>query len=320
MKIVVTGGAGFIGSHVVDRLMASGADVVVLDNLSSGSLKFIEPHLRRENFEFHKVDLATSASDITPLLDGADEVWHLAANPDVRVGVERPEVHFKHNIVATYNVLEAMRRNDVRRIVFTSTSTVYGEATQLPTPEDYGPLIPISLYGASKLACEALISAYAHTFDMQAWIYRFANVVGRRSTHGVIFDFIKKLQANPRELEILGDGNQTKSYIYIDDCVEAMFFGLKASEVVNVLNIGTEDQVTVRRIAEIVCEELGLVGGKMPEFRFTGGRRGWRGDVPLMLLDISKLKNLGWRPRHNSEEAVRRATRDLLEELKLQRR
>ncbi|MHC1579754.1 MAG: NAD-dependent epimerase/dehydratase family protein [Candidatus Alkanophagales archaeon] len=315
MKVVVTGGAGFIGSHVVDRLVASGADVVVLDDLSSGSLKFIEPHLRRENFEFHRVDLAASASDITPLLDGADEVWHLAANPDVRVGAERPDVHFRHNIVATYTVLEAMRRNDVRRIIFTSTSTVYGEAARLPTPEDYGPLTPISLYGASKLACEALISAYAHTFDMQAWIYRFANVVGRRSTHGVIFDFIRKLRANPRVLEILGDGNQTKSYIYIDDCVEAMFFGLKASEVVNVLNIGTEDQVTVRRIAEIVCEEMGLVGSRMPEFRFTGGRRGWRGDVPLMLLDISRLKRLGWRPKYSSEEAVRRATRDLLEEL-----
>ena len=151
---------------------------------------------------------------------------------------------------------------------------------------------------------------------MRAWLYRFANVVGRRSTHGVIFDFIKKLQANPKELEILGDGNQTKSYIYIDDCVEAMFFGLKASrEVVNILNIGTEDQVMVRRIAEIVCEELGLVGEKMPKFRFTGGRRGWRGDIPFMLLDISRLKSLGWRPKYDSETAVRLATRDLLKEL-----
>ncbi|MDF2956242.1 NAD-dependent epimerase/dehydratase family protein [Candidatus Alkanophaga liquidiphilum] len=314
MRVVVTGGAGFIGSHVVDRLVASDAAIVVLDDLSSGSLKFIEAHLTKENFEFHKVNLASD--DVTSFFEDVDEVWHLAANPDVRVGAERPDVHFERNIVATYNVLEAMRRNGIRRIIFTSTSTVYGDATRLPTPENYGPLVPISLYGASKLACEALISAYAHTFDMRAWLYRFANVVGRRSTHGVIFDFIKKLQANPKELEILGDGNQTKSYIYIDDCVEAMFFGLKASrEVVNILNIGTEDQVMVRRIAEIVCEELGLVGEKMPKFRFTGGRRGWRGDIPFMLLDISRLKSLGWRPKYDSETAVRLATRDLLKEV-----
>ncbi len=183
----------------------------------------------------------------------------------------------------------------------------------IPTPEDY-PTHPISLYGASKLACEALIESYCHTFDMQAWIYRFANVIGKRSTHGVIYDFIMKLKKNPEELEILGNGEQNKSYIYISDCIEAMLFGLRSDERVNIFNIGSEDQIKVRRIAEIVCEELGL----SPRFKFTGGERGWKGDVPVMLLSIEKLKKMGWKPKYNSEDAVRMAVRDLIEDLNKQ--
>ncbi|MEA2076285.1 MAG: NAD-dependent epimerase/dehydratase family protein, partial [Euryarchaeota archaeon] len=212
MKIVVTGGAGFIGSHVVDRLIAESHEVVVLDNLSSGNEKFIAPHLGKDNFRFHKVDILHD--DIADLFDGVDEVWHLAANPEVRLGAENTRIHLEQNVIATYNVLEAMRLNEVRRILFTSTSTVYGEAEQLPTPEEY-PTVPISLYGASKLACEAFIASYCHTFDMHAWLYRFANVIGTRSSHGVIYDFINKIRSNPTELEILGDGSQTKSYIYV---------------------------------------------------------------------------------------------------------
>ncbi|MDI6811725.1 MAG: GDP-mannose 4,6-dehydratase, partial [archaeon] len=213
------------------------------------------------------------------------------------------------NLIVTSNVLEAMRLNGVRRIIFTSTSTVYGEADKLPTPEEY-PTIPISLYGASKLASEALIASYCHTFDMHAWIYRFANVIGRRSSHGVIYDFIHKLRSNPTELEILGDGNQTKSYIYVDDCIEAMLVGLKANgkNRVHVFNIGTHDMIRVKRIAEIVCEEMRT----SPKFKFTGGKRGWKGDVPVMLLDASKLNELGWKQSYTSEEAVKKATRDLL--------
>ncbi len=300
--IVVTGGAGFIGSHVVDRLVDLD-EIIVIDNFSSGRMEYVN-----EGAEVVKADL--SRDDIEEYLRGAEEVWHIAANPDVRIGAEKPDEIYANNILATYRLLEAMRKAMVGRVIFTSTSTVYGEADVIPTPEDY-PTHPISLYGASKLACEALIESYCHTFDMQAWIYRFANVIGKRSTHGVIYDFIMKLKKNPDELEILGNGEQNKSYIYISDCIDAMFAGLKADERVNIFNIGSEDQVKVRRIAEIVCEEMGL----NPVFRFTGGDRGWKGDVPVMLLSIERLKAVGWRPKYSSEEAVRKAVRDLLDDL-----
>ncbi|MDI9645447.1 MAG: NAD-dependent epimerase/dehydratase family protein [Archaeoglobales archaeon] len=298
--IVVTGGAGFIGSHVVDKLVEVD-EVIVLDNLSSGKIEYVN-----EDARFLRVDLCKD--DFNDLLRGADEVWHIAANPDVRIGSENPDTIYRNNVLATYRLLEAMRKADVRRIIFTSTSTVYGEAKVIPTPEDYPPH-PISIYGASKLACEALIESYCHTFDMQGWIYRFANVIGRRSTHGVIYDFILKLKRNPAELEVLGNGEQSKSYVYIDDCIDAMFFGLKkANEKVNIFNIGSEDQIKVKKIAEIVAEEMGL----NPTLKFTGGDRGWRGDVPVMLLSIEKLKKLGWRPKFKSEDAVRLAVRDIL--------
>ncbi len=304
--ILVTGGAGFIGSHVVDRLVDDGYDVIVVDNLSSGNPDYVNPEA-----VFYRTDL----NDFDGLMEifrrhGIEEVWHIAANPDVRIGSENPDEIYRNNVYATYVLLEVMRRNDVKRIVFTSTSTVYGEAKVIPTPEDY-PTIPISIYGASKVACEAMIASYCHTFDMKAWIYRFANVIGKRSNHGVIYDFIMKLKRNPNELEILGNGEQNKSYIYISDCVDAMFFGLKADDWINVFNIGSEDQIKVKRIAEIVCEEMGL----NPVFKFTGGDRGWKGDVPVMLLSIERLKKLGWRPKYNSEQAVRKAVRDLLEDL-----
>ncbi len=315
MKILVTGGAGFIGSHVVDRLVKEKHEIVVLDDLSSGDEEFIVSHTHRseEKFQFHKIDLLHG--DITGFFEGVEEVWHLAANPEVRIGAEDTRVHLEQNVIATYNVLEAMRAKGVRRLIFTSTSTVYGDADKLPTPEEY-PTIPISLYGASKLACEALIGAYCHTFDMRAWIYRFANVIGRRSSHGVIYDFINKIRSNSKELEILGDGNQTKSYIYVADCIEAILEGLKASargenkNRVNIFNIGTDDMTTVKRIAEIVCEEMRV--SPKPKFKFTGGKRGWKGDVPIMLLDASKLNELGWKQKYNSEEAVRKAAGDLL--------
>jgi UDP-glucose 4-epimerase len=306
MKIVVTGGAGFIGSHVVDRLVAENHEIVVLDNLSSGNEQFLAPHFSNDNFQFHKVDLLHD--EITGFFEGVDEVWHLAANPEVRLGAENTRIHLEQNVIVTYNVLEAMRLNGVRRMLFTSTSTVYGEADQLPTPEEY-PTRPISLYGASKLACEAFIASYCHTFEMQAWIYRFANVIGTRSTHGVIYDFINKIRSDPEELEILGDGTQTKSYIYVSDCIDAMRAGLPAAETsrVQTFNIGTKDMTSVTRIAELVCEAMQA----SPEFTFTGGKRGWKGDVPVMLLDVSKLNTLGWKQKYTSEEAVKKAIQDL---------
>lgn len=315
MKIVVTGGAGFIGSHVVDRLIEEKHEIVVLDNLSSGDERFIAPHLDREDFQFHKVDILHD--DITDFFDCVDVVWNLAANPEVRIGAENTRIHLEQNFITTYNVLEAMRQKEVRQIIFTSTSTVYGEADQLPTPEDY-PTIPISLYGASKLASEALIASYCHTFDMHAWIYRFANVIGKRSSHGVIYDFINKIRRNPDELEILGDGMQTKSYIYVSDCIDAMFAGLQVTGTravekgVHIFNIGTSEMTSVKQIAELVCRAMDV----SPAFRFTsasdGSKGGWIGDVPVMLLDTSRLNNLGWKQRYTSEEAVNKAIQDLL--------
>lgn len=315
MKIVVTGGAGFIGSHVVDCLIEEKHEIVVLDNLSSGDERFIAPHLDREDFQFHKVDILHD--DIADFFGCVDVVWNLAANPEVRIGAENTRIHLEQNLITTYNVLEAMRQKEVRQIIFTSTSTVYGEADQLPTPEDY-PTIPISLYGASKLASEALIASYCHTFDMHAWIYRFANVIGKRSSHGVIYDFINKIRRNPDELEILGDGMQTKSYIYVSDCIDAMFAGLQVTGTravekgAHIFNIGTSEMTSVKQIAELVCGAMDV----SPAFRFTsasdGSKGGWIGDVPVMLLDTSRLNNLGWKQRYTSEEAVNKAIQDLL--------
>ncbi|MHC1567352.1 MAG: NAD-dependent epimerase/dehydratase family protein [Candidatus Syntropharchaeia archaeon] len=304
MDVLVTGGAGFIGSHLVDRLVRE-HNVTVIDNLSSGMREYINPKA-----DFIYGDLFDK-DFVLEVVKNFDIVFHLAANPDVRIGAENTEIHLNQNIITTYNLLEAMRINGIREIVFTSTSTVYGEAKVMPTPEDYGPMKPISLYGASKLSCEALISSYCHTFDMKSWIYRFANVIGERSTHGVIVDFIEKLRKNPEELEILGDGNQTKSYIHIEDCISGILSGLHGDEDVNIFNIGSEDQISVKRIAEIIFEEMGI----SPKIKYTGGRRGWRGDIPQMFLDIKKLKSLGWSPTFNSEESVRKTVRSFLENL-----
>ncbi|HSQ92978.1 MAG TPA: NAD-dependent epimerase/dehydratase family protein, partial [Methanoregula sp.] len=216
----------------------------------------------------------------------------------------------QNNVMATYRVLEAMRLHDVPEIVFTSTSTVYGEATVIPTPEDYTPLEPISVYGASKLACEALISAYCHSFGMQSWNFRFANIIGERSGHGVITDFIRKLRSDPAELEILGDGRQTKSYLEVHECIASMLYAVgKARGTVNTFNIGSEDWIDVKAIAEIVIEEMHLSGTKL---RFTGGERGWVGDVPRMQLSLERIKALRWKPQLGSRESVRLAVRDLL--------
>lgn len=298
MRILVTGGAGFIGSHLVDKLIKEGNEVIALDNLSSGKKEFIQQHFINSKFKFYEVDLLTDKIDTYFL--NVDEVWHLAANPDVRAALHDTRIDINQNILVTYNVLEAMRKNDVKKIVFTSSSTVYGEAKQIPTPEDYAPLLPISLYGASKLACETLISAYCHTFDMKAVIFRLANIVGQMPTHGVIYDFVQKLRKNPNKLEILGDGNQKKSYLYIDDCIEAMLLANIFKKPVEIFNIGSEDWITVKEIAEIIAKKM----NSSPKFKFTGGERGWKGDVPFMLLDVSKIKKLGWKPKHSSKQAI----------------
>jgi len=317
-KALVTGGAGFIGSHLVDRLMREGWSVVVIDNLAVGSLKNIRRWLDNTRFKFIQGDLK-DAEVADDAVAGVEVVFHFAANPEVRVGETDPSVHFRENLVCSFNVLEAMRRSETAKtLVFASTSTVYGEASVLPTPESYGPLIPISTYGASKLGCEGLTCSYAGTFGLRALILRFANVVGPRSDHGVIVDFIEKLRADPKWLEILGDGTQKKSYLWIDDCIEAVLGltrrFLESKERVEIFNVGSVDQVTVGGIGEVVVEELGL---RDVEFVFTGGvegGRGWRGDVKTMYLSIEKLLETGWKPEHNSEQAVRLAARAIMKE------
>ena len=308
-KMLVTGGAGFIGSHLIEALTARRTNICVFDDLTAGTLQNIKPWLKDPSFNFIKGDLLCSA-DLAKIKKTCFEtVFHFAANPEVRAGLTNPDVHFQQNVVATHNLLEAVRKAENKpTLIFASTSTVYGEPTKIPTPEDYAPLKPISTYGASKLACEALISAYAYTYGFKAIIYRLANIVGPRSQHGVIYDFIQKLQKNPNILEILGDGTQNKSYLYINDCIEAMLLALeKSTEQVEIYNVGSEDQIDVKTIAEIVAEKMGLQDIK---FKFTGGvdgGRGWKGDVKNMLLDVNKIKSLGWKPKLNSKQAIRQA-------------
>ena len=303
-RIIVTGGAGFIGSHLVNRLLSTNNDVTVVDNLSSGKLELLD--MTDPNLHFIKLDMLNT-DDLNTVIKDADIIFHLAANPDVRLGVTDTKVHLEQNVVVTYNLLEAMRINGQKNIVFTSTSTVYGDVDVIPTPENYGPLIPISLYGASKLACEALITSYCHTFDMNSWIFRFANIVGPNGTHGIIIDFINKLKKDPRSLEILGDGKQNKSYIHVSDCIDAILFAVENShDMANIFNIGSGDTISSTDIGKMVAEEMGL---NNVDFTYTGGNRGWKGDVPKMMLSIDKIQKLGWKPTYNSGNSVRYAAR-----------
>jgi UDP-glucose 4-epimerase len=309
MKAFVTGGAGFIGSHLVDSLLKNEHSVTVYDNLSSGDKQFIQHHLHQENFTFIKADLL-DLKRVKKELQGHDIVFHLAANPHVRLGEKQTDLDLNQGIVATYNILEAMRHSSIKKIVFSSSSVVYGETTELSLPETYGPTLPISMYGAGKLGAEGLISAFCGTFDFQTWIYRFANIVGARGTHGVIVDFIDKLRKNPHELEILGDGQQCKPYLYVSDCVDGILFGFTyAQEKMNLFNLSCDTTTTVTRIAEMVAEEMKL---NNVSFNYTGGIRGWKGDVPRFQLDAQKINTLGWKATLTSDEAVRKAIRDVL--------
>ncbi|MFO8110623.1 MAG: NAD-dependent epimerase/dehydratase family protein [Thermoplasmata archaeon] len=311
-NILLTGAAGFIGSHLADALVQNNY-VKGYDNLSSGKEELVKHLIDNDSFELVVADVL-DMNRLKREMEGCDMVFHLAANPDVRLGMSDTYVHLEQNIIATYNVLEAMRQCGIDDIVFTSTSTVYGETEVIPTPENYGPLKPISLYGSSKLACEAMISAYCHSFDMQSVSFRFANVVGPRSTHGVTYDFVKKLKYNSLELEILGSPpGTTKSYFFVSDCIEGMLYGVKNSDKpVEYFNMGSEDYINVKQIADIVCKEMGL---EDVDYRWTGGAgegRGWKGDVKVMLLSIDKLKALGWSSTYSSEESIAKTVRSLL--------
>ena len=312
MRALVTGGAGFIGSHLVDRLVSRGDEVVVVDNLSSGVLEFIQGHIDSGAVVFHNVDLKDLES-IKPIFNGIEMVYHLAANPDIRLCTRITDTDLKEGTIATYNVLESMRLANVEKIAFASSSVVYGENAPMPTPENHGPCLPISLYGASKQAGEGLIGSWVGTFNLQAWIFRFANIIGERGTHGVIFDFIHKLKADPSRLEVLGNGLQEKSYMEVGDCVDGILHVIdNTSDRINLYNLGSNDTCSVRNIAAIVVKETGCDGASI---EYTGGDRGWAGDIPKAMLSINRLKDLGFKVNYDSEEAVAHTTRVLIKEI-----
>jgi len=306
-RVLVTGGAGCIGSDLAEALLDRGYSVTVLDNLSSGKWEHIEPLRARHGFRFIEGDLLDPAA-LASAMDGVEMVYHLAANPDVKfLPTDPTDKDLRQNTLATYLVLEAMRCRGIRRLAFSSTSAIYGISERQPIPEDAPPR-PISLYGATKLSCEAMISAFQHLFEMDCWIFRFANIVGpkvRKRGGTVIGDFIDKLRRNPARLRILGNGRQAKSYLLSEECVEAMLFAIDhAPRGLNIFNLGCHDSLSVTRIAEMVADAMGL---GVVAHEFTGGEGGWLGDVPRFSLDVTAINRLGWRARHNSEQAVAQA-------------
>ena len=309
----MTGGAGFVGSALIPVLLDKNYRVIVIDHLNTSKLKGLERFFPLDNFEFIKLDLLDE-NKLKEIVKESDLIFHLAANVDVRKGHLNTNVDFLNNIVATRNVLEAMRTSDrCKKIIFTSSSVVYGEALQIPTPENHGPLTPISLYGASKLACEALISGYTGSFGINAVIFRLANIIGPTIEHGVIFDFFNKLkQSKGNYLQILGDGNQTKSYLYIDDCINALLIGLrKFGSGLEIFNVGSDDQIDTNTIAKIIIDELRL-NPEISHLNDSSNGRGWTGDVKYMLLSTEKLKKIGWKINYSSEQAVRLTARNVV--------
>jgi UDP-glucose 4-epimerase len=288
MKVLVTGGAGFIGSHIVDELSKKD-DVIVYDNFSEGRTEFLDG-IKCKIVKADILDL----KKLTEAMRGIDECYHIAADPNVKASYGEPIKNFEQDCVGTINVLEACRKNNVKTIVFSSSSVVYGMA-KMPTPED-APIKPISNYGAAKAASENYIMSYSHLYGIRGVILRYANIIGSKSTHGIIFDFYNKLKKNPKELEILGDGTQKKSYLHVEDCVKASIFAKENTKPnFDVFNIGSEEQITVKDMADVIVKELGL---KDVKYRYMGGKIGWPGDIPQMLLSIKKIKNLGWKPKH----------------------
>ncbi|MFI5020464.1 MAG: NAD-dependent epimerase/dehydratase family protein [Alphaproteobacteria bacterium] len=298
--VFITGGAGFIGSHLADRLLARGHRVTVYDNLSTGFVEFLRDARRQPGFTLIEGDLLDEAG-LAKALSGCNLVFHLAANADVRFGTAYPRKDLEQNTIATFNLLEAMRANGVRRIAFASTGSIYGETSVIPTPEDAPFPVQTSLYGASKLAGEGLIAAYCEGFDFQGWIFRFVSIVGERYTHGHVFDFYKSLAQDPTTLHVLGNGRQTKSYLYVADCVEAMLAALeRAQDKVNVFNLGTEEYVQVEDSIAIITAHLGL----SPRRTYGGGERGWIGDNPFIFLDTTRIRALGWAPRVGIRQGI----------------
>jgi UDP-glucose 4-epimerase len=319
-RAVVTGGSGFIGSYLTEELLRRSYQVTVVDDFSAGTMENLGRSRGNSSLNIVKEDLR-NPRNLDRIIREHDLIFHLAANPEVRSGQTAPRVHFEENVLGTFNLLESVRRADMEKtLIFTSTSTVYGEASRMPTPEDYGPLIPISIYGGSKLASEGLITSYVHTFNLKGLVLRLANVIGAKSNHGVIFDFVKKISVNAEELEILGDGTQEKSYLYITDLIGAMMHltehRLEGTGKTAVYNVGSKDRLTVKEIAKVVAREMAC---PKIRFRFTGGvdgGRGWKGDVKNMQLSIKKLLDTGWKPKYSSRQAVKLAAHELAREFR----
>jgi UDP-glucose 4-epimerase len=310
VKIVVTGAAGFIATNLLPRLRDH--EVHGIDNFFLGKREFVA---RSPEMHFHELDLLDRVA-VTQLFAEVrpDRVWHLAANSDISFGTTYTDFDLKGGTLVTYNILEAMRLAGTKEIVFASSGAIYGEPAVMPTPEDYGPLFPISMYAASKIACETMITAFCHNYAMRTWIFRFGNIVGPFPTHGVIYDFIRKLMADPTRLVVLGDGNQSKPYVHVEDCLDGMMFGQEhAHDEVNCYNLAVPDQTSVNKIAEWTIEAMGLTDVAIER---TGTKRGWPGDVTQVKLDTRKMQALGWRPRMSSDEAVRRSIEECVAQLR----
>lgn len=302
MKAFVTGAAGFIGSNLVDRLLARGDQVVGYDNFSTGRREFLRDALESPRFKLVEGDLLDGGA-LAAAMRGAEFVFHLAANADVRFGTEHPEKDLQQNTIATFRVLEAMRENGVKRIAFSSTGSIYGEPSVFPTPEDAPFPVQTSLYGASKLACEGLISAYAEGFGFSAWIFRFVSILGERYTHGHVFDFYKRLRHDPEHLHVLGNGKQRKSYLYVHDCIDAIFLATaRADAPTTILNLGADEHCMVNDSIGWITGALGL----SPRLSYTGGERGWIGDSPFIFLDCARMRRLGWAPKLSIQQGILR--------------
>ncbi len=317
MKIVVTGAAGFIATNLLPRLLSAGHEVHGVDNYFLGKREHIARSLRVPKFYFHEFDLLERDRVIALFQQvHPDLVWHLAANSDIQFGATYTDFDLKGGTIVTYNVLEAMRNAGTSQLLFSSSGAIYGEPSVMPTPENYGPILPISLYAASKVASETLITAFANNYGIRSWIYRFGNIAGPFPTHGVIHDFILKLKKDQTRLQILGDGRQSKPYVHVEDCLDGMMFGHdQAQDLVNCYNLAVTDATSVNEIAQWTIEAMGL-DPKRVQLDYTGGPRGWPGDVPYVRLDTKRMEALGWRPKLSSNEAVRRTIMETVDQMR----
>jgi len=310
---LITGGAGFIGSYIAEKLIESGIKVKVLDNLVTGKKENLQNCWNKKNFEFFQQDLGNL--DNVDFLDNVDIVFHLAADPEVRTGYDKPENSFNQNVVNTFNLLQKIKHSKVKKLLFASSSSVYGNATVLPTPENYSPLLPISHYGASKLACEALISSFCHNYDIDGIIIRPANVIGARGHHGLIWDLIHKLKNDQTKLEILGNGRQSKSFIHISDAIEGIFHIINnTKEKIEIFNIGSEDSIEIINVAKIVCKNMNLENIVIHTKEKEEGGIGWKGDIKKAHLDIKKLKSLGWNVNLSSIASADLTSQEIIRE------